>query len=160
MSSYPNQSSKKQSIVELESAFLDEGRKLKDAIQMKLMQWLSFLIILALLLIHGIRSEIFILDNMSMLLVLLLAIPLLAPFIQKAKWFGAEFEFRKNIKEAELFVQKSEVVAKEKYGDLAFRKQRFETFSTATARPPCLRRPKFSSCFSPYRYGACVIVRR
>lgn len=101
---------------------------------MKLMQWLSFLIILALILIHGIWPEAFVIDKLSMLLLLLLAIPLLAPFIKKAKWFGAEFEFKDQIEKAKKLVEKSEAQAKKQYGDRLAHKPRFETFSTSSAQ--------------------------
>lgn len=83
---------------------------------MILMQWLSFLIIVALVFVHGVRPEIFLLDTTSMLLLLLLAIPLLAPFLKKAKWFGAEFEFKQEIRKAQKLVEKSEAQAKQKRG--------------------------------------------
>ena len=40
-------------------------------------------------------------DNFSIGLLFLLAIPLVAPYLKKAKWFGAEFTFRDEINKLE-----------------------------------------------------------
>jgi hypothetical protein len=99
---------------------------------MKPMQWISFTIILALLVIHGIWPAAFVLDKLSMLLLLLLAIPLLAPFLKKAKWFGAELEFRDEIKKVKEYVSRSEAQSRESHPALPL--MRFETIPTSAAR--------------------------
>ena len=101
---------------------------------MYIMQWLSFLTILAMVLVHGLWPEAFIVDKLSMLLLMLLAIPLIAPFMKKAKWFGAEFEFKDQIEQVKKLVEKSEAHAKEQYGPRLASKSRFETFSTSSAQ--------------------------
>lgn len=98
------------------------------------MQWIAFLIIAALLIIHGIWPAYFVIDKFSMGLLFLLAIPMLAPFLKKAKGFGFEFEFNQEIKKALKFIEKSEEQAKQKDMQLHFPKGALkiplETFST------------------------------
>lgn len=104
---------------------------------MHIIQWSSFLTILAMVIIHGIWPSAFTVDKLSMLLLMLLAIPLIAPFMKKAKWFGAEFEFRDHIEKAKKLVEKSEAhakKAKEQHGSSLANKSRFETFSTSSAQ--------------------------
>jgi len=101
---------------------------------MHIMQWLSFLIILGVILVHGIRPDAFVVDKLSMLLLMLLAIPLIGPFLKKAKWFGAEFEFKDQIEKATKLVEKSEAHAKQQFGARLANKPRFETFSTSSAQ--------------------------
>ena len=101
---------------------------------MNIMQWLSFSTILAMILVHGIWPDAFVIDKLSMLLLMLLAIPLIAPFMKKAKWFGAEFEFKDQIEKTKKLVEKSEAHAKDQYGALLNNNPRFETFSTSSAQ--------------------------
>ncbi len=77
------------------------------------MQWVSFIIILSLLIGRIFWPESIAFDKFSMSLVFLLAIPLLFPFLKKAKWFGAEFEFKENIKKTKVLVEKSEKESKQ-----------------------------------------------
>lgn len=76
------------------------------------MQWLSFLILVGILIIHGLWPNQFVIDKYSMGFIGLLAIPLLFPFLKKAKWFGAEFEFKEEIRKTKILVEKSEEQAK------------------------------------------------
>ncbi len=96
---------------------------------MKLMQWIAFFLIVIILIIHGVWPDFFALDRFSIALLFLLSIPLLAPYLKKAKWFGAEFVFKDEIKKLHVMIQKSEQQAKEaeKKGKapISF----FETFS-------------------------------
>jgi hypothetical protein len=101
---------------------------------MKLMQWLSFSIIFILIVIHGIWPKMFMIDSLSMLLLFLLAIPLLAPFLKKAKLLGAEFEFKDEIKKVKELVDKSVEQARKDHGDLIGRNENFETFLTSSAQ--------------------------
>jgi hypothetical protein len=116
----------------------------EDGSPMTIMQWISFTIVLVLLLIHGIWPVAFVLDKLSMLLLLLLAIPLLAPFLKKAKWFGAEFEFKDEIKKAKEYVIRSESQAREKFKALPLVDIRFETIPTSTARRLASEDPNLS----------------
>jgi hypothetical protein len=80
---------------------------------MKLIQWLAFAFIVAIIAIRGFWPEVFALDKYSIGLLFLLAIPLLAPFLKKAKWFGAEFDFKENIQELSDLVEESKEEKKE-----------------------------------------------
>ena len=95
---------------------------------MKWMQIIAFVVIVLAVVFHGFFPTIFVLDKFSIGLLFLLAIPLLAPYLKKAKWFGAEFEFRDEIEKATKLVQQSE--AKIKGG----KPLSFSTFSTDSAR--------------------------
>jgi len=80
---------------------------------MKLIQWLAFAFIVAIIAIRGFWPEVFALDKYSIGLLFLLSIPLLAPFLKKAKWFGAEFDFKENIQELSDLVEESKEEKKE-----------------------------------------------
>ena len=95
---------------------------------MKWTQIIAFVVIVLVVVSHGFFPTIFVLDKFSISLLFLLAIPLLAPYLKKAKWFGAEFEFREEIKEVTKLVQ--QVEAKIKDDKPLF----FSTFSTHSAR--------------------------
>jgi hypothetical protein len=97
------------------------------------MQWAAFIFIVCILIIRGIWPGLFNLDKFSMGLLFLLAIPLLAPYLKKAKWFGAEFVFRDEIKKLDAIVQKSEQQAKEAEEQGKAHIGIFETFSTINA---------------------------
>lgn len=97
------------------------------------MQWVAFIFIMVVLLIRGFWPELFNLDKFSIGLLFLLAIPLLAPYLKKAKWFGAEFVFRDEIKKLDTIVQKSEQQAKEAEEKGKTQIRIFETFSTKNA---------------------------
>lgn len=99
------------------------------------MQWIAFIFIAAILLIRGIWPESFHFDKFSIGLLFLLAIPLLASYLKKAKWFGAEFVFKDEIKKLDTVVQKSEQQAKEAEEKGAASISIFETFSTKNALP-------------------------
>lgn len=81
------------------------------------MQWIAFIIIICLLIIRGLWPDIFSFDKYSALLLFLLAIPLLAPFLKKAKWFGAEFDFKESIQNLSSLVEKSMASSKYKQND-------------------------------------------
>ncbi|MFH1372967.1 MAG: DUF4145 domain-containing protein [bacterium] len=70
-------------------------------------QWAAFVFIIATVVVRGFWPEEFFLDSYSVGLVFLLAIPLLAPFLKKAKWFGAEFDFKENIQQLVNLVEES-----------------------------------------------------
>jgi len=73
---------------------------------MKIIELSSFLIIILIVIVRGLWPDSFNLDGYSVALLFLLAIPLLAPFLKKAKWFGAEFDFKGNVSELEKIVDK------------------------------------------------------
>lgn len=98
------------------------------------MQWLAFIVIILIVFVHGFWPAAFLLDKFSMGLLFLLAIPLLSPFLKKAKWFGAEFNFKEDIKRATKLVEKSEARAKEISVKQGKTVSEFKTFRTETAR--------------------------
>lgn len=67
-------------------------------------------------------------------LLFLLAIPLLFPFLKKAKWFGAEFEFKEAIEKTKKLVEKSEKSSKKNVNQMKKTIRKFETFKTQSAR--------------------------
>ena len=99
------------------------------------MQWIAFIFIVAILLIRGIWPESFHFDNFSIYLLFLLAIPLLAPYLKKAKWFGTEFVFKDEINKLDTIVEKSEQQAKEAEKKGVASISILETFSTKNALP-------------------------
>lgn len=96
---------------------------------MKIMQWLAFIFILAILIIRGLWPQNFNIDKFSIGLLFLLAIPLVAPYLKKAKWFGAEFIFKDEIKKLDTTVQKAEQQAEKSQTS----PMPFETFSIKNA---------------------------
>ena len=99
---------------------------------MKIMQWFTFIIIVCLLTIRGFWPDSFAFDRYSALLLFLLAIPLLAPFLKKAKWFGAEFDFKESIQNLSSLVEKSKASSKHKKSEL-HSNSFFNTFFTDMA---------------------------
>lgn len=99
---------------------------------MQLIQKIFFIIIFIILVVRGIWPQYFNIDRFSIALLLLLAIPLLAPYLKKAKWFGIEFVFKDEIKKINDIVEKVEQKAKEAEKG-ASRINIFETFSTKNA---------------------------
>ncbi len=98
------------------------------------MQWIAFILIIALIITRGFWPNSFVIDKFSMGLLFLLSIPLLAPFLKKAKWFGAEFEFKEEIEKATKYVEITEEIAKKSKKYLQHRKEStqslFQTFNT------------------------------
>jgi hypothetical protein len=101
--------------------------------KMKIMQWLTFIIIVCLLIIRGFWPDSFTFDRYSALLLFLLAIPLLAPFLKKAKWFGAEFDFKESIQNLSVLVEKSKASSEKNKKNEPNSKLFFATFSADTA---------------------------
>lgn len=99
---------------------------------MKKIQWVAFTFIIAIVIVRGFWPEEFTLDKYSVGLLFLLAIPLLAPFLKKAKWFGAEFDFKENIQQLVHLVKES----KEEISETTEEEQSvgiIETFSAESA---------------------------
>ena len=92
------------------------------------MQWIAFLFIVSILIVRGILPNYFILDSFSISLLFLLSIPLVAPYLKKAKWFGAEFEFKDEIKKLNTIVEKTEQQTKNAELKGASSIRVFETF--------------------------------
>lgn len=100
---------------------------------MKIMQWTAFIFIMGILIIRGVLPDSFNLDSFAMGLLFLLAILLIVPYLKKAKWFGAEFIFKEEIKKLDEIVQKSEELVKEANEKRKKHIGIFETFSTKNA---------------------------
>ena len=94
-------------------------------------QWITFVFIIAIVIVHGFWPETFTLDKYSVGLLFLLAIPLLAPFLKKAKWFGAEFDFKENIQQLVNLVEES----KEEKRDIEEEKRPVDGIKTFSAEP-------------------------
>lgn len=100
---------------------------------MAALQWCSFVVIFVLVVIHGIWPASFEIDKYSTILLFILSIPLLAPFLKKARLLGAEFTFKENIKKATKSVEQAEAQAEEMRPPGA-KVTEYETFSTDMAR--------------------------
>lgn len=94
------------------------------------MQWVAFFFIVIILIIRGLWPTFFTLDRFSVGLLFLLSIPLLAPYLKKAKWFGAEFVFKDEIIKLDVVVEKTEQQAKDAVARGAVSIHIFETFPT------------------------------
>lgn len=77
------------------------------------MQRIAFLFIISIIIVRGIWPNYFNLDRFSISLLFLLSIPLLAPYLKKAKWFGTEFIFKDEIEKLNIIVERTEQQAKE-----------------------------------------------
>lgn len=99
---------------------------------MKIMQWISFLVILCAVAANGLWPNLFEINSFSILLLFLLAIPLLAPYLKRAKLLGAEVDFKDEIQQADDYVQLAEAQAESKGKNVST--SHHETFSTEMAR--------------------------
>lgn len=98
----------------------------------KIIQGVAFAFIIAIIIVRGFWPSAFTLDRYSTVLMFLLAIPLLAPYLKKAKWFGAEFDFKENIEQLVYLVEESKEEKKEKKGK-KLNYDFVETFSAESA---------------------------
>lgn len=101
---------------------------------MKIMQWLIFITGIMLIVVRGFWSDIFTVDVFTVLILFILSIPFVAQYLRKAKFAGAEFEFKDEIRETEKLVQLSvEQAAKsESAGERKILP--FETFKLSAVR--------------------------
>jgi len=97
------------------------------------MKWLIFFG-MTLVIVHGFWPNLFIVDGITVLIFFILLIPFLAPYLQRAKFPGAEFEFKDKIKETEQTVQLSIEKAKKDNKIGKYKALPFETFRTSTAK--------------------------
>lgn len=99
-----------------------------------IMQWTAFASIVAVIFINGFWPDNFKVSRFTIVLLFLLAIPLVGPYLRRAKGFFGEFEFKDDLKEAEKHVAKSEekkTESRELQSEVIYP---FETFSTHTPR--------------------------
>ncbi len=74
---------------------------------MKFMRWLIFITGMMLIVVRGFWSDVFMVDAFTILILFILSIPFIAQYLRKAKFAGAEFEFKDEIRETEKLVQLS-----------------------------------------------------
>jgi hypothetical protein len=101
---------------------------------MNIMHWLAFITGLALIVVRGFWSDIFVVDAFTVVILFILFIPFVAQYLRKAKFPGAEFEFKDEIRETEKLVQLS--VEQAERAESAGEKKilLFETFKLSTVR--------------------------
>ena len=100
---------------------------------LKFMQWISFLIIISLCLLSFFFPETYKFNNYTISVVFIIAIPLIAPFLKRAKFFGNEFDFKSEIKSLSLAVTQSEEVAQEKSPNNQNQDLELEVIPTSTS---------------------------
>jgi hypothetical protein len=74
---------------------------------MRIMHWVAFITGIALIIARGFWSELFVVDVFSVVILFILFIPFVAQYLRKAKFPGAEFEFKDEIRETEKLVKLS-----------------------------------------------------
>lgn len=100
---------------------------------MKANQWAITIIGIALIIVHGLWSNIFTVDYLTVIILLILSIPFLSQFLKRAKVPGAEFEFREEIESTKKVVQESVEKAKTKTEGKS-KPLPFETFNLYTVK--------------------------
>ncbi len=101
---------------------------------MNIMRWLLFITGLALIIVRGFWSDIFVVDAFTIVILFILFIPFVAQYLRKAKFPGAEFEFKEEIHETEKLVQLS-IEQAEKLESTGEKKiLQFETFKLSAIR--------------------------
>jgi hypothetical protein len=83
---------------------------------------------IALIIVHGLWSDIFKVDYLTIAILLILSIPYLSQFLKKAKVPGAEFEFKDEIENTKEVVKQSVEKAKSMTGGKS-KPLPFETFN-------------------------------
>lgn len=101
---------------------------------MKIMYWIIFTMGTALIIVHGFWSNMFKVDLISISILFILSIPFVAQFLRKAKFPGAEFEFKDEIRETQKLVQLSVEKAKEAENAGEAKVLQFETFKLSAIR--------------------------
>lgn len=84
---------------------------------MKFGYWLIVVIGIALILVHGFWADIFAVDIITILILFVLYIPFVAKYLKKAKFPGAEFEFKDEIQETRELVKSVKQKEKAKIAD-------------------------------------------
>jgi len=106
----------------------------KQGLIMKIIQWLIVIIGIMLIVVHGFWSDIFKVDGVTILILFILAIPFVAQYLKKAKFPGAEFEFREEIRETQKLVQLSVEQAEKAQSAGEAKILPFETFKLSSVR--------------------------
>ncbi len=101
---------------------------------MKIMYWVIFAMGTVLIVVHGFWSNTFRVDLISISILFILSIPFVAQFLKKAKFPGAEFEFKEEIRETQKLVELSVEKAKEIESSGKAEVLKFETFKLSGIR--------------------------
>jgi len=99
-----------------------------------IMHWLIFIIGIILIVIHGLWQNIFLVDGITILILFILSIPFISQYLKKAKFPGAEFEFKEEIRETQKLVELSVQKAKEAEDSGKAKILQFETFKLYAIR--------------------------
>lgn len=101
---------------------------------MKIIHWLIVIIGITLIVVHGFWSDVFKVDGVTILVLFILSIPFVAQYLRKAKFPGAEFEFKEEIRETHKLVRLSVEQAEkaERAGEAKILP--FETFKLSAVR--------------------------
>jgi len=101
---------------------------------MKIIQWLIVIIGIILIVVHGFWSNVFIVDGITILIFFILSIPFVAQYLRKAKFPGAEFEFKEEIRETQKLVKMSVEQAEKAESAGEAKILPFETFNLSVVR--------------------------
>lgn len=101
---------------------------------MNVMHWVAFIIAIVLIIARGFWSDIFMVDTFSVVILFILFIPFVAQYLRKAKFPGAEFEFKDEIRETEKLVQLSVEQAEKSVSTGEKKTLPFETFKLSAAK--------------------------
>ena len=101
---------------------------------MKIIQWIVVIIGILLIVVHGFWSDVFRVDGITILLLFILSIPFVAQYLRKAKFPGAEFEFKEVIRETQKLVQLSVEQAEKAESAGEAKILPFETFKLSAVR--------------------------
>lgn len=84
---------------------------------MKSIFWVIFIFGIILIIVHGFFPSVFKVDAFTILILFILSIPIVAPYLKKAKFPGAEFEFKDEIQETRELVKSVKQKEKAKIAD-------------------------------------------
>jgi len=73
----------------------------------RIMQIVAFAVGIFLIAVHGFAPSVFEVDAYSILILFVISIPFLADYLRRARFFGAEFEFKEEIEKTRILVEAS-----------------------------------------------------
>lgn len=98
------------------------------------MYWLLVIVGIVLIAVHGFLPSMFKINNITILIFFILFLPFVAQYLRKAKFPGAEFEFKDEILETERLVKQSVERAKKADNSGEAKILPFETFKLSAVR--------------------------
>lgn len=101
---------------------------------MSVMHWIAFVTGIVLIIARGFWSDLFVVDAFSVVILFILFIPFVAQYLRKAKFLGAEFEFKDEIRETEKLVQLSVEQAEKLESTSGKKVLPFETFKLSSVK--------------------------